>query len=542
MAKVLFINPVVREEDDPRHVPYGMAMLAAIAGRHGHLVQVYDANAWRPPDHERALREVLEADCWDVIAIGGLSTTYGYIKRAVAAVKKYAPKALCMGGGGFLTSMPREIMQFLPGLDVGILGEAYLTFPEMLEKVDRRDFDWSGTKGVIYRDTEGRICLTPARELLRDIDSLPFPSWELFPHDIYFKNSMLLLSEVSMVAKRRLDINGSYGCSLFCRFCWHLGIAGDMKTVETSKGQDVAFTYDRDLRWHSPHYIVKMVKYAHERFGVDFISFLDENLMTMNVSTRGQWLPEICRLWIEEGLQPECIRRGIPHDPDTCKGVHFGGTSHAGLVDPQVLRLMRDAGCAYLDYGLESFSDRILKSVGKGSTTKLNERAIKITMEAGIRPIPNQIIGFPDEFFDSICENVEAWERMGVVAYPFFATAYPGSEWYYTYKDSILEQYNGDLEAYLLDLGDATKITAVISENFNAVELLGLRELMVKRDVKRIREYEKIWRRQKGEPRFPKFTAKGWRQWTGEEWLEGVSKQSPGDPQVIPIASLKETR
>jgi hypothetical protein len=94
---------------------------------------------------------------------------------------------------------------------------------------------------------------------------------------------------------------------------------------------------------------------------------------------------------------------------------------------------------------------------------------------------------------------------MGIQCVPFFATPYPGSEWYYTYKDRILEQYDGDLEAFLLDLGDATKITAVISENFTAVELLGLRELMVNRDLKRIAEYEQIWRDQHGEPNFPDF-------------------------------------
>ena len=47
MAKVLFINPVVREEDVPRHIPYGMAILANYARQDDHLVQVFDANAWR---------------------------------------------------------------------------------------------------------------------------------------------------------------------------------------------------------------------------------------------------------------------------------------------------------------------------------------------------------------------------------------------------------------------------------------------------------------------------------------------------------------
>ena len=70
MAKVLFINPVIREEDAPRHVPYGMALLASLAMKERHLVQVYDANAWRFGDE--VLGQVLEADEWDVVATGGI--------------------------------------------------------------------------------------------------------------------------------------------------------------------------------------------------------------------------------------------------------------------------------------------------------------------------------------------------------------------------------------------------------------------------------------------------------------------------------------
>jgi radical SAM superfamily enzyme YgiQ (UPF0313 family) len=199
-------------------------------------------------------------------------------------------------------------------------------------------------------------------------------------------------------------------------------------------------------------------------------------------------MKEICRLWIEEDLQPSCVRDNVPHDVN-CKGVHWSGTSHATLATQEVLQTMREAGCSHLVYGYESFSERVMKTIGKGATPKTNERSYRWTLEAGIRPIPNQIIGFPAEDFDSLLDNVRAWDRMGIIVKPFFATPYPGSEWYTTNKKRILEQYDGDLEAFLLDLGDATKVTAVISDRFNAVELYGLRELMVNRDYRRILEY-----------------------------------------------------
>ena len=485
MAKVLFINPTVREEDVPRHVPMGIALLAAIAIRKGHGVQVFDQNAWRTG--EETLREVLRADDWDCIALGGITTAYGSIKQIVKTAREVCPHTLIVLGGGVLTSLPHEIMGFLPQVDVGVVGEAFETFPEILAMLNAGGDDWLSIPGTI-----SKLGLSPQRKLLHDLDSLPYPAWHLFPlEEVYFPNSRVLFSEEGMLARRRLDINSSYGCSLICRYCYHLGIAGDMRYAADGR---VAFdepgTYTRTIRMHSPAYIVGLIKYARETYNVDFIGFLDENLMTMDASSKRTWMRAICEGLIDEGLAPTCVRDGVEHD-EHCQGVHWSGTSHATLCNPEILKLMRRAGCSHLVYGYESFSPHVMKTIGKGATPRTNEQSFFWTLEAGIRPIPNQIIGFPIEDFKSIYQNMDAWKRLGIVVKPFFATPYPGSEWFTVYREKILAQYGGDLEAYLLDLGDATKITAVISENFNAVELLGLREAMVNFDYKHIREYER---------------------------------------------------
>jgi radical SAM superfamily enzyme YgiQ (UPF0313 family) len=498
MAKVLFINPVVREEDQPRHIPYGIALLASISMRAGHKVQVYDENAWRRG--AQVLSRVLQADRWDVIALGGISTTYASIKSMVAQARRLCPTSLIVLGGGVLTSLPQEMMELLPEVDVGVIGEAYATFPEILGGVDTGLKDWSRIPGTISRGPEGIPIYGEQRTLLRDLDNLPYPAWELFPlEEVYYRNSEMLFSVEGMLSTRRLDINASYGCSLVCRFCYHLGIAGDMRYETRTDGSTrIAFdepgNYSRDIRYHSPEYVVEMALYARKRFGIDYLAFLDENLMTMDAASKRTWLARICRLWIEAGLQPDCSREGRPHD-ERCRGVHWDGTSHATLVTQDVLGLMRKAGCASLVYGYESFSPQILKRMGKGTTAAHNIRSFFWTLESGIRPVPNQIIGFPSEDFESLYANLAAWKRLGIVVKPFFATPYPGSEWFSVYRDRILDQYGGSLDAYLLDLGDATRVTGVISHNFNAVELLGLRELMVGGDERRIREYEHIWRR-----------------------------------------------
>jgi radical SAM superfamily enzyme YgiQ (UPF0313 family) len=500
-------------EDDPKHVPYGIALLAAICGKHGHEVQVFDANAWRPARADVA--RALQADKWDVIGIGGITTTYGYVQFLLSEIEKLPFRPLVILGGGLLTSMPHDIMNLMPRADLGVVGEAFETLVEILDRLEHGSQDWAAVKGMIWRDVYGKSHLNPPRELLANLDSLVYPAWDMFPLDIYFRNSQTLFSEEGMMAQRRLDINGSFGCSLICRVCFQLGLTGDLTVYDTvDNGRDVTFTYERDIRYHSPDYIVNMIVHLKEKYQVDFVSFLDENLMTMNVASGGRWLSEISEKIIDAGLQPTHIRDGRGVDPkrDVGDGIHWSGTSHAGLCTPEVLSSMRQSGCSHLVYGLESFNDRILKNIGKGVTAHQNMLAVRMTLEAGIRPIPNQIMGFPAEWFDSLHDSLDAWDQLGIIVKPFFATPYPGSEWYFTYKDRILEQYSGDLDAFLRDLGDATNITAVISENFNAVELLGLRELMLRRDRRKLREYESVWRRQHGKPKFPKFVATGWRE------------------------------
>ena len=196
------------------------------------------------------------------------------------------------------------------------------------------------------------------------------------------------------------------------------------------------FTYKRKIRYHSPRYVVDLVKYARERFGIDFIGFLDENLMTMHQFSGKTWLTDIARLWIEEGLQPQCVRDDVPHDPDRAPACTGAARATPRSARPRCCRAIKQAGCSHLVYGYESFSPRVMKTIGKGATPETNERSLRWTLEAGIRPIPNQMMGFPDEDFDShprqraapgtgsACRSSRSSRRR-----------IPGTEWYYANKE-----------------------------------------------------------------------------------------------------------
>lgn len=491
MAKILLINPVVREEDEPRHIPYGIALLAAIAVKRGHQVQIYDANAWRKGDD--ILEQVCGADDWDVIGIGGLTTTYGYFKKACGIAKRVSPRSLVLAGGGVFTSMPHDIMKWIPQIDVGCVGESFVSFPSLLEAVDKGDRDFGRINGLAYRGPGGECRLSPVAPTIPDMDELPYPAWDLLPLDIYFKNSQELYSEELYTSRRRIDINGSLGCNLVCRYCWHLGTTGDMVIEKNDEGlDDVKFSYGRTIRYHSPDYIVGMVKKLVELYDIDFASFIDENMMTMDAYSKRTWIKELSAKWIAAGLQPTCRRDGVPHDA-SCRGVHFGGTSHATLAKSDALDALYAAGCSYLIYGIESFDPVILKNLGKATTREANYSAVDTCKKSGIRPIPNFIIGFPEESFESIRHNIHGLIKLGIHVKPHFATPYPGSEWYYTYKASIMAQYGGDLEKFVLDLGDASKISVVISHKFSPMELLGLQSIVHQRDLRLLDLAEAHW-------------------------------------------------
>ena len=497
--KVLFVNPSVRYYDEPRHVPLGILQLLAILERDHPQIkfQFYDQNAFRIDNildnKTEGLDEILQSEDFDVIAIGGLITAYTSIKLTLKKIKQIQPHAKIIAGGGFYSAIPYDMMEFLLELDYGCVGEAYLTLPELLNAIDKNE-DPSHVKGIFYRK-DGIIKFSEPRELIPEMDWLPFPAYKYAPLDIYFKNSGIIMSEESLKSKKRLDAVMSLSCPFLCRFCWDLGVTSNTKmTLVDGKPEPVTGRPGKNsvVRHHSAKYFADYVEHMRKDFldvpiddegngigyPVDFVACMDENLVAHNAQTKFTWLNDVKdELW-KRDLIADCVKNGVPHDPKTCNGPHYGGTSHAGLINEKTLKTFQDMGFTYLDYGLEHWDNKILKNLGKGATAEANKRAMQLHINTGIQPVPNQIIMFPDESWDSLNTMLDAWEETGIVTSPFIWTPYPGSEWYIKYKDFIVEQYGGKLESFINDLEDATKITALLTRKFTPSEAVGIQKIM----------------------------------------------------------------
>ncbi len=462
--KIIFINPIVRPQDPPFHIPQGIAILARIADQLGHQVGILDLNAHRLGVD--AFREELRGEDYrdaDIVGITGLSSQYRFIKPLVPIVREKLPDALLVAGGGFLTSCPEDIMDLLP-FDVGVIGEGERTFTELLDAAYNLNF--SRVKGLIYRES-GELVRTPYRPLIENIDEVPWPHWDMLPLSVYFQFSANLLGPASppelQMCRRRMSIVTERGCPRMCTFCQHLGMSARDQSViykQPIKGKNV--------RWNSARYVVDMVRHLRFKYGVDFVSVLDENFM----SNRKRAL-EVCDLWEREDLV------GL---------VHWGCLGDVASADHELLQRMRDCGCRYVSYGGEVASDRLLRAIGKNTTVKQTQAAIDATIKAGITPIVTYMVGFPTEKVGDCIQTVEFWRRNRMLVRPFLITPYPGTELFYEHRNRILAQHGGDMEKFLLSLGDATDLSANISP-WDDATLLGLRELMTAQDVDRIRRW-----------------------------------------------------
>ena len=504
MTKLLFVNPAIRESSPPKHAPLGELWLAACLKEwYGVDSGLFDINALRDvasqDDIDVDLASAVQEEDWAAVGIGGITTTYSSIKHALKIIRPNYDGMIVLGGGGF-TAQPREWMEFLPEVDVGVFGEAFHTLGEVVKS----NGSLKDVRGIFYKTESGELVCTGERHDSVNMDDLPLPMYQLAPLEIYFRNSSILMSEESMTAKRRMDYCASIGCSLSCNFCYDLGLTGlKWDGIEMRFPRSHPVEVRRLSRWRSPEKCVADWKYMRERWGCDFISLLDENQSTMDaVHPSRNWIEQISDLCLKEGLQPQCVRDGVPHNPEKCSGLHFGSTAHSALVTPRFLRAAKRCGYSYFDFGFEAWHDPVLKHIKKGASLKTNVNGLIMTMRYGIRPIPNNQIGFEVEDFESLRRMVVAWEVLRIVAVPFLTTPYPGSDIWYRNKGKILEAYGGDMELFIKTLNDATEPVISISKNFTLEELLVLRFHMVRQDKDAIDQFENAWRKKRGlEPR-----------------------------------------
>ena len=506
--KVLFVVPEIRMDSGPQYFPFWAGILASIVQKKGGDVGILDLNALRMKfDGKKVPIKVIEeeigAENWDFIGIGGLTTTYSRIKELAPIIRKSAPNALFVGGGGWSSYNPDEILKLVPQLDLIVIGEGEVTFSELYDEVKNNSKDFQNVNGLCIRDKDSCIWTKP-RALIDDLNTVPYPAYDLIETDIYFQNSGLHFSLESYNAKRRASVVWERGCPRGCTFCSHNGMSRiDLQNIygegDRKKGEQTVRMVDKEndtfqlaARWPTPEYAVKNVEMLYEKYNLDFISILDEN-MTSNL----KWTKEFCDLYVDEGLD---------------KLVKWGtlGDAPSVAVQPSIVKTLKDAGCTYISFGFESASDKVLnQDIKKGQLRAHLQKTVDTLLEAKLTPLTTFMIGNPTENIDDLMETLDFWIQNGIEVDPFICTPYVGSPIFYDNRDYIYQQYNEKLslalngkysvdenllrqwrldalDTFMKECGDALQYTATVSQNFSIGELYALKHFMYKHDARRL--------------------------------------------------------
>lgn len=365
MAKVVLITPPVTLKERygklsgaANTLPsLGILYLAAVLRREGCAVSVIEASSLG-----LSLRELLD----EIIAIdpefvGISATTLSIFNASKLAdeIKKNNGKMKIIVGGPHLTAIPEETMGLFKSFDFGVIGEGEETMRELINSLEQGG-EISDVSGIVFRQGDS-IVRTDPRVFLDDLDKLPFPAWDLladFPNKYHpppfrFKK----LPAVYIVTTR--------GCPYKCIFC--------DRSVFGNK-----------CRGHSAEYILELIEYLYKKFGIREILIEDDTFVTFKSR-----LIEVC-----EGI----INRGIK--------ISWSCLGRADAVTPEILSLMKKAGCWSISYGIETGDPEVMKFIGKNITLDKIEQAVRLTKKAGILSKGFFIMGHPIDTHETIKKTI----------------------------------------------------------------------------------------------------------------------------------------
>lgn len=373
--RVLLIQP-------PHIYPYGIRMpdcfplnLGYIASiiRKKHDVEVFDI--WGNELPETDVKEKIKKIDYDVVGITALSTQFNYIRWLANEIKKYNKAKIIVGGA--LAIHSSDILLKNTKVDITVIGEGELTIQDLLENHD----NLKEVKGIAFRKNK-KIIKTSPREYIKDLDTIPFPAWELFPTEKYINMS------VFRDDGRKIQMITGRGCPYNCIFC-----------SKNFKG----------VRLRSVGNIKKEIKELKKRYGIRFIEFVDELVIVSK--KRGY---KLCGTLEKLNVRWSCQGR-------------------LNIVDYPLLKTMKKAGCKRIGYGIESGSQRILNIMNKQVDVKQAEKTILDTERAGLAMHPQMIFGMLGEDRGSLKETIDFCKRTHISLHGMFtATPLPGS-WLYDY-------------------------------------------------------------------------------------------------------------
>lgn len=385
MSKVLFFNPPAHADVyASTHVSavapnYPSLTLATLAGHlaAGHRVRVIDLDF--EADAVKALSAAVETFGPDIVAASATTPDYPAVRDIMRLVKSRYPAILTVVGGVHVTALPDEAGAE-DSFDVIAIGESDTVIPEILSK------PLSEVPGILWRDkASGKRIATPKRPLIRDLNALPYPAWDLF--DIKRYRHSRLSARKNPVGL----VETSRGCAFQCNFCSKL-VFGSVHRVK------------------EPKRVVDEIEYTLA-CGFREIHFSDDSF-TQEIERA----KEVCR---------EILRRKLSFPWSLMNGIR------ADMVDAEFFALARRAGCWQVGFGIETGDQQVLDRIGKKASLADTERAVRLAERAGVNTFGFFIFGLDGETEESIRRTIAFAKSLPLDIAKFdICIPYPGTPYF----------------------------------------------------------------------------------------------------------------
>jgi len=330
--------------------PTGLGYLSAALEAAGHVACVHDfyGTPWADaaPEIERALRR----EGPDLVGIQCLTMNRIAAAESARLVRRVLPRAVVAMGHVHASTLYEQILTHHP-VDVVVRGEGEATVVDLAAAVERNAGDLSDVPGLAFR-RDGGVVVTRPRPLIEDLDTLPQA------HHHPFADYIRRRGVAHIVATR--------GCPVGCLFC---------STTEY---------WGRRFRHRSPERVADEVEYVVRALGARHIHFMDDAFTLHEPTVLG-----LCR---------ELVRRRL--------GVTWECSARVKPASLEMFRVMREAGCVYVGFGVESASPRILARIGKRITSRDIRSAFDLAGAAGLRAGAFLMVGNPGESMASVYDTL----------------------------------------------------------------------------------------------------------------------------------------
>jgi len=360
-VKVLFVTPQLGSWATHGHhvAPNQMhAHWAAYAREKGTIdPEVLDCKALNIPFDK--MLEIIKEKNPQVIVLGDILHSYGgfavqkYFNDSAREIKKILPEIKIVVGGLWYSFFGKETLEKNSAIDFVVMGEGELTFNELMDVLNKGEADFSNVAGLSSR-REDQIVFGPVRDLIKDLNVLPLPAYDLFPMDQYVGHTYW---------KPFAEIVTSRGCTHGCTFCY-----------EWSEHDPRALQHFNRWRAKSAITVVDEVEHLEKECGTKVIVIQEDNF-NINPSR----VREFCN---------EKIKRNLD-----MKWVSLGCASDWVRLEKDI-PLMKEAGMFMAVFGIEVASDDELRKLDKGISVDQIFKTIEILRKNDIAIVGDIMIGF----------------------------------------------------------------------------------------------------------------------------------------------------